>query len=51
MRKPLLRVPPPPARRLIVLDHDRTLVGLLCLNQAHTGFCGAGIDGTTADDS
>jgi CBS domain-containing protein len=40
-----------PSRRLIVLDHDRTLVGLLCLNQAHTGFCGAGIDGTTADDS
>jgi CBS domain-containing protein len=40
-----------PSRRLVVLDQDRTLVGLLCLNQAHTGFCGAGKAATTADDS
>jgi CBS domain-containing protein len=28
-----------PNRRVIVLDDDRNLLGLLCLNQARTGFC------------
>jgi CBS domain-containing protein len=28
-----------PYRRVIVLDDDRNLLGLLCLNQARTGFC------------
>jgi CBS-domain-containing membrane protein len=30
-----------PNRRVIVLDDDRNLLGLLCLNQSRTGFCGA----------
>jgi len=30
-----------PYRRIIVLDEDETLVGLLCLNLGGTGFCGA----------
>jgi CBS domain-containing protein len=30
-----------PHRRVIVLDDDRTLLGLLCLNQSGTGFCRA----------
>jgi CBS domain-containing protein len=29
-----------PNRRVIVLDDDRNLLGLLCLNQGRTGFCG-----------
>ena len=28
-----------PNRRVIVLDDDRNLLGLLCLNQSRTGFC------------
>ena len=28
-----------PTRRVIVLDDDRNLLGLLCLNAARTGFC------------
>ena len=28
-----------PNRRLIVLDDDDNLLGLLCLNQSRTGFC------------
>ena len=28
-----------PHRRVLVLDDDGTLLGLLCLNQARTGFC------------
>jgi len=30
-----------PNRRVIVLDDDRNLLGLLCLNQARSGFCRA----------
>jgi CBS domain-containing protein len=30
-----------PNRRVIVLDDDRNLLGLLCLNRARTGFCGS----------
>lgn len=30
-----------PNRRVIVLDDDQNLLGLLCLNQARTGFCRA----------
>jgi CBS domain-containing protein len=29
-----------PYRRLVVLDGDGLLLGLLCLNRKHTGFCG-----------
>jgi CBS domain-containing protein len=29
-----------PNRRVIVLDDDRNLLGLLCLNQSRTRFCG-----------
>jgi CBS-domain-containing membrane protein len=29
-----------PTRRVVVLDDDRTLLGLLCLNASRTGFCG-----------
>jgi CBS domain-containing protein len=29
-----------PNRRVIVLDDDQNLVGLLCLNPTRTGFCG-----------
>jgi CBS domain-containing protein len=29
-----------PNRRVIVLDDDQNLVGLLCLNPSRTGFCG-----------
>jgi CBS domain-containing protein len=32
-----------PNRRVIVLDDDRNLVGLLCLNPSRTGFCGASL--------
>jgi len=28
-----------PSRRVIVLDEDDNLVGLLCLNPSRTGFC------------
>ena len=28
-----------PTRRVIVLDDDHNLLGLLCLNQSRTGFC------------
>ncbi len=28
-----------PTRRVIVLDEDHSLVGLLCLNPSRTGFC------------
>lgn len=28
-----------PCRRVIVLDDDRNLLGLLCLNTSRTGFC------------
>jgi CBS domain-containing protein len=28
-----------PNRRVIVLDDDNTLLGLLCLNSSRTGFC------------
>ena len=28
-----------PNRRVIVLDEDDNLLGLLCLNQSRTGFC------------
>jgi CBS domain-containing protein len=28
-----------PSRRVIVLDEDDNLLGLLCLNQSRTGFC------------
>src|SRR5215475_10512053 len=28
-----------PMRRVIVLDTDDNLLGLLCLNQSRTGFC------------
>jgi CBS domain-containing protein len=30
-----------PNRRVIVLDDERNLLGLLCLNQSRTGFCRA----------
>jgi CBS domain-containing protein len=30
-----------PDRRVIVLDEDENLLGLLCLNPGRTGFCGA----------
>lgn len=30
-----------PHRRIVVLGDDATLLGLLCLNAAHTRFCGA----------
>ena len=30
-----------PERRLIVIDEPETLLGLVCLNRAGTGFCGA----------
>jgi hypothetical protein len=30
-----------PYRRLIVVDEHDTLLGLVCLNRAQTGFCGA----------
>ena len=30
-----------PCRRVIVLDDDRNLLGLLCLNTSRTGFCGS----------
>jgi len=30
-----------PDRRVIVLDEDENLLGLLCLNPSRTGFCGA----------
>ena len=30
-----------PTRRVIVLDQDENLLGLLCLNPSRTGFCGA----------
>ena len=30
-----------PSRRVIVLDDDRNLLGLLCLNTSRTGFCGS----------
>jgi CBS domain-containing protein len=29
-----------PYRRVVVLDEGRTLVGLVCLNEARTRFCG-----------
>jgi CBS domain-containing protein len=29
-----------PHRRVVVLDEHRTLVGLVCLNEARTRFCG-----------
>ena len=29
-----------PNRRVIVLDDDQNLLGLLCLNPSRTGFCG-----------
>jgi CBS-domain-containing membrane protein len=29
-----------PNRRVVVLDEDRNLLGLLCLNPTRTGFCG-----------
>jgi len=29
-----------PFRRVIVLDDDQNLLGLLCLNPSRTGFCG-----------
>jgi CBS domain-containing protein len=29
-----------PTRRVVVLDDDRKLLGLLCLNASRTGFCG-----------
>jgi CBS domain-containing protein len=29
-----------PHRRVVVLDEGRTLVGLVCLNEARTRFCG-----------
>jgi CBS domain-containing protein len=29
-----------PNRRVIVLDDDQNLLGLLCLNPTRTGFCG-----------
>lgn len=45
----LARTSADPSRRLIVLDRDRTLLGLLCLNQTHTRFCGATGDGTVAE--
>jgi CBS domain-containing protein len=28
-----------PTRRVIVLDEDENLLGLLCLNKSRTGFC------------
>jgi hypothetical protein len=28
-----------PTRRVIVLDEDENLLGLLCLNQSRTKFC------------
>ena len=31
-----------PNRRVIVLDDDRNLLGLLCLNKNRTGFCEPG---------
>jgi len=34
-----------PHRRLVVVDDDATLLGLLCLNAARTRFCGASGDG------
>lgn len=30
-----------PTRRVIVLDDDRNLLGLLCLNRDRSGFCGS----------
>ena len=30
-----------PSRRVMVLDDDRNLLGLLCLNSSRTGFCGS----------
>jgi CBS domain-containing protein len=30
-----------PNRRVIVLDDDRNLLGLLCLNRDRSGFCGS----------
>jgi hypothetical protein len=38
-----------PHRRIIVLDEDETLLGLLCLNRGGTGFCGASRPQTRAD--
>lgn len=29
-----------PNRRVIVLDEDQNVLGLLCLNPGRTGFCG-----------
>lgn len=29
-----------PSRRIVVLDDDRTLVGLVCLDETRTRFCG-----------
>lgn len=31
-----------PNRRVVVLDDDRTLLGLVCLDQTRTRFCGRG---------
>lgn len=31
-----------PNRRIVVLDDDRTLVGLVCLDKTRTRFCGRG---------
>jgi CBS domain-containing protein len=30
-----------PNRRVVVLDDDRNLLGLLCLNRDRSGFCGS----------
>ena len=38
-----------PHRRIIVLDEDETLLGLLCLNRSGTGFCGASSPGKRPD--
>jgi hypothetical protein len=35
-----------PHRRLVVVGADATLLGLLCLNETRTRFCGATGDGT-----
>ena len=32
-----------PTRRVVVLDDDHNLLGLLCLNPSRTGFCGASV--------
>jgi CBS domain-containing protein len=32
-----------PNRRVIVLDDDRNLLGLLCLNRDRSGFCGSSV--------